>query len=116
MFVEPPNIPHWLLLQPLSAHGDVDSLTPCVMMVTREIFPVFHRWRYSSVKSREIIGQLCLQVFHKILNLLGKSHAPSAHTSVITWSMRRTISVLLEVVCMVLIYAQYCDSWLSTGS
>ena len=42
------------------------------MMVTREIFPVFHKWRYSAVKSREKLGQMCLQVFHKILNLLGK--------------------------------------------
>ena len=50
------------------------------MTFTREVFPVFFRWRYADVKSRELIGQSCLTLFHTILNLLGRKQ-PSSATS-----------------------------------
>lgn len=44
----------------------------CILFVSREIFPVFHKWRYYTQNTREKIGQKSLEIFHRVLNLLGQ--------------------------------------------
>ena len=51
------------------------------MTFTREVFPVFFRWRYATIKSRELIGQSCLKLFHTVLNLLGRDDSATSATS-----------------------------------
>ncbi|KAG1653315.1 Nucleoporin NUP188 [Nymphon striatum] len=41
----------------------------CVMLVVNQIFPTFHRWRYAVLGDRNKIGELCLQIFHKLLTV-----------------------------------------------
>ncbi|XP_064649346.1 nucleoporin NUP188-like isoform X2 [Lineus longissimus] len=43
--------------------------TACVLYILREIFPVFQKWRFYNIGRREMIGQKCLDIFHKILNV-----------------------------------------------
>ncbi|XP_048244998.1 nucleoporin NUP188-like [Haliotis rufescens] len=58
------------LIEPLSKAEREEELQPVMMYVLREIFPVYHKWRYYDITRRETIGHKCLQVFHKILNLM----------------------------------------------
>lgn len=44
-------------LQPLHELGKLDELMPCLLFITREIFPVFHKWRYYDFSRREQVGE-----------------------------------------------------------
>ncbi|XP_052220538.1 nucleoporin NUP188-like [Dreissena polymorpha] len=57
------------LVMPLYKLGQEEQLQPCLMYILREIFPAFQKWRYYSTPKKEIIGQKCLSITHKILNL-----------------------------------------------
>lgn len=39
----------------------------CLVYILQDIFPSFHKWRYVKHGIKEKIGQLCLDIFHKIL-------------------------------------------------
>ncbi|XP_041368362.1 nucleoporin NUP188-like [Gigantopelta aegis] len=55
------------LVQPLSKLGREEELQPSVLYILREVFPVYHKWRYYDMMRRESIGQKCLDVFNKII-------------------------------------------------
>ncbi|KAL3870342.1 hypothetical protein ACJMK2_038416 [Sinanodonta woodiana] len=59
------------LVQPLFKHKLESELMPSIMYILREIFPVHQKWRYYNTVRKEKIGQLCLDIFHKILNFVG---------------------------------------------
>ncbi|PVD21635.1 hypothetical protein C0Q70_17434 [Pomacea canaliculata] len=57
------------LVQSFSKEGLEEELQPCVLYILRDIFPQFRKWRYSDLVQRKKIGQQCLTLFNKILNL-----------------------------------------------
>ncbi|XP_022247521.1 nucleoporin NUP188 homolog [Limulus polyphemus] len=46
---------------------DDSTLLACLVYIVTEIFPAFYKWRYTQFGDREIIGQKCLNIFHKLL-------------------------------------------------
>ena len=44
-------------IQPLHKGKNANALNACVLFVTREIFPMFHKWRYYQAGMREKIGE-----------------------------------------------------------
>ncbi|XP_052790535.1 nucleoporin NUP188-like isoform X2 [Mya arenaria] len=57
------------LVLPLYKVGREDQLQACMVYILREVFPAFQKWRYLGNTRKEIIGQKCLGIAHKILNL-----------------------------------------------
>ncbi|MGH0157647.1 UNVERIFIED_CONTAM: hypothetical protein FKN15_034051 [Acipenser sinensis] len=54
------------------------GLIPCVLLVLKEMLPIYHKWRYNAYGVRERIGCLILELIHAILNLNpeGEGSAP----------------------------------------
>nr|KAG5705744.1 hypothetical protein BaRGS_027403 [Batillaria attramentaria] len=57
------------MVQPFSKAGVEQELQACVLQVLKGVFPLFRKWRYTDLAQRKQIGQQCLMLFHKILNL-----------------------------------------------
>ncbi|XP_074655526.1 nucleoporin NUP188-like [Tubulanus polymorphus] len=60
------------LVQPLAKENMGNTLLSSALFIVREIFPVFQKWRYYHIGRRETLGQKCLDIFHKILNIGGE--------------------------------------------
>ncbi|XP_056009987.1 nucleoporin NUP188-like [Ostrea edulis] len=55
------------LIQPFFQESMENELMASIMYILREIFPVFQKWRFYKLKTRELIGRKCVDIFHKIL-------------------------------------------------
>ncbi|CAH1785634.1 unnamed protein product, partial [Owenia fusiformis] len=69
------------IIQPLYKARRETEMMACLVFLTRDIFPSFHKWRYFDITSREQIGQKCLELFHKILNTLGSDSQNTARST-----------------------------------
>ena len=50
-------VPVLVLFQPLHKIGAAEELMASIVFITREIFPVFHKWRYYDFSRREQVGE-----------------------------------------------------------
>ncbi|XP_070184248.1 nucleoporin NUP188-like, partial [Littorina saxatilis] len=97
------------LVQAFSKAGTEEELQACLLHILKEIFPLFRKWRYTDLSHRKQIGQQCLTLFHKVLNLASlqnkksqskpKSSRPSLH-EVCVYSLLFTEAgrALIEIV------------------
>ncbi|KAK7095521.1 nucleoporin NUP188-like [Littorina saxatilis] len=97
------------LVQAFSKAGTEEELQACLLHILKEIFPLFRKWRYTDLSHRKQIGQQCLTLFHKVLNLASlqnkksqskpKSTRPSLH-EVCVYSLLFTEAgrALIEIV------------------
>ncbi|XP_071948123.1 nucleoporin NUP188-like [Antedon mediterranea] len=72
------------LVMGLSSNVDIavgQDLLASVVFMQRDIFTVFHKWRYNTFSDRETIGQKCLEIFHLVLNIPQIKSADSKKTS-----------------------------------
>jgi nuclear pore complex protein Nup188 len=53
------------------------DLTPFLLFLSQQIFPVLHKWRYHDVGARARIGQKCLDIFSRLLSIHDSGLAPA---------------------------------------
>ncbi|CAE1300624.1 NUP188 [Acanthosepion pharaonis] len=49
-----------------------NEISATVLFILTEVFPSFYKWRYYNATRREAIGHKCLEIFHKILDVMAK--------------------------------------------
>lgn len=62
------------VIEPFFKDSMESELMASFMYILREIFPVFQKWRFYKLKTRELIGRKCVEIFHKTLeNVINRS-------------------------------------------
>nr|XP_022323949.1 nucleoporin NUP188 homolog [Crassostrea virginica] len=62
------------VIQPFFKDSMENELMASILYILREVFPVFQKWRFYKLKTRELIGRKCVEIFHKTLeNVITRS-------------------------------------------